>query len=58
LGISGTIIKGNDLQISEYKDIIFIMIDKNRLNELKQIVVQYDKDVKMVVMEATEILGK
>jgi uncharacterized membrane-anchored protein YitT (DUF2179 family) len=58
LGISGTIIKGNDLQISEYKDIIFIMIDKNRLSELKQIVVQYDKDVKMVVMEATEILGK
>jgi uncharacterized membrane-anchored protein YitT (DUF2179 family) len=58
LGISGTIIKGNDLQISEYKDIIFIMIDKNRLNELKQIVLQYDKDVKMVVMEATEILGK
>jgi uncharacterized membrane-anchored protein YitT (DUF2179 family) len=34
------------------------MIDKNRLNELKQIVLQYDKDVKMVVMEATEILGK
>ncbi|MBK7181752.1 MAG: YitT family protein [Bacteroidetes bacterium] len=58
LGISGTIIKGNDLQISEYKDIIFIMIDKNRLNELKQLVLQYDKDVKMVVMEATEILGK
>lgn len=58
LGISGTIIKGNNLQISEYKDIIFIMIDKNRLNELKQIVLEYDKDVKMVVMEAVEILGK
>lgn len=58
LGVSGTIIKGNDLQISEYKDIIFLMIDKNRLQELKQLVQEYDNQVKMIVMEATEILGK
>jgi len=57
LGISGTVIKGNDLQISEYKDIIFLMIDKNRLQELKQIVFNYDSHVKMIVMEANEVLG-
>jgi uncharacterized membrane-anchored protein YitT (DUF2179 family) len=58
LGISGTIIKGNDLGNREYKDIIFIMIDKNKLNPLKQLVLQYDESVKMIVMEATEVLGK
>jgi uncharacterized membrane-anchored protein YitT (DUF2179 family) len=57
LGISGTVIKGNDLQISEYKDIIFLMIEKNRLQELKQIVFNYDSQVKMIVMEANEVLG-
>lgn len=58
LGISGTIIKGNDLGNTEYKDIIFIMIDKNKLTPLKQLVLQYDEQVKMIVMEATEVLGK
>lgn len=58
LGVSGTIVKGNDLGVNEYKDIIFIMIDKNRLNALKQLVSNYDPNVKMIVMEATEVLGK
>lgn len=58
LGISGTIIKGNDLGDTEYKDIIFLMIDKNKLTPLKQLVLQYDVNVKMIVMEATEVLGK
>lgn len=58
MGISGTIIKGNDLQVSEYKDIIFLMVDKTRLNELKQLVFNYDENVKMIVMEAAEVLGK
>ena len=58
LGISGTIIKGNDLGDTEYKDIIFIMIDKNKLSPLKHLVLQYDINVKMIVMEATEVLGK
>jgi uncharacterized membrane-anchored protein YitT (DUF2179 family) len=58
LGISGTIIKGNDLGDTEYKDIIFLMIDKNKLTPLKQLVLEYDQNVKMIVMEATEVLGK
>ena len=58
LGISGTIIKGNDLGDTEYKDIIFLMIDKNKLTPLKQLVLEYDANVKMIVMEATEVLGK
>ena len=57
IGVSGTIVNGNDLNSSEKKDIIFIMIDKNRINMLKQIVYHYDSEVKMIVMEATEVLG-
>lgn len=58
LGISGTIVKGDDLGATEHKDIIFIMIDKNKLNFLKQLVFEYDENVKMIVMEAVEVLGK
>jgi uncharacterized membrane-anchored protein YitT (DUF2179 family) len=57
MNISGTIVKGNDLSDNEYKDIIFLMIDKTRLNVLKQLVLAYDENVKMIVMEATEVLG-
>lgn len=58
LGVSGTIVNGNNLGESGHKDIIFIMIDKNRLSALKQLVAGYDENVKMIVMEASEILGK
>ena len=57
LNISGTIIKGQNLQVSEYKDIIMLMADRANLNELKKLVVNYDSEVKMIVMEATEVLG-
>lgn len=58
LGISGTVVNGNDLAATEHKDIIFIMIDKNKLNTLKKLVAAYDENIKMIVMEATEVLGK
>lgn len=58
IGVSGTIVKGDNLNATERKDIIFMMIDKNRLNALKQLVANYDEHVKMIVMEATEVLGK
>lgn len=56
-GISGTIVNGHDLKNSEFKDIIFLMIEKNRLQQLKQIVLAYDSQVKMIVMEATEVIA-
>lgn len=58
LGISGTILKGQDLQVSEYKDVIMLMSDRSNLNALKKLVINYDSEVKMIVMEATEVLGK
>ena len=58
LGTSGTIVKGHDLGNTEYKDIIFLMIEKSRLNALKQLALDYDENVKMIVMEASEVLGR
>jgi len=58
LGVSGTIVSGNDLDISEQKDIIFIVVEKNRINALKNLVQHYDSSARMIVMEATEMLGE
>jgi len=54
--ISGTIIKGNSLGETEYKDIIFILIDKSKLMTLKSLVKSYDNQAKMIVMDANEVL--
>jgi uncharacterized membrane-anchored protein YitT (DUF2179 family) len=56
MGISGTIIKGNSLGETEYKDIIFILIDKSKLMTLKSLVKSYDNQAKMIVMDANEVL--
>lgn len=58
LGVTGTVVNGHDLGATEQKDIVFIMIDKNKLTPLKNIIAEYDSEVKMIVMEATEVLGK
>lgn len=56
LGIQGTIVKGNELGESEYKDIIFILIEKPKVPALKNLVKHYDNQAKMIVMEANEVL--
>ncbi len=58
LGVTGTIVSGSSLSATEHKEIIFLVIDKSRFNTLKQLVANYDENVKMIVMEATEVLGK
>jgi uncharacterized membrane-anchored protein YitT (DUF2179 family) len=58
LQINGTLVNGHDLGNTEHKDIIFLMVDKNKLQSLKLLVLKYDENVKMIVMEATEVLGK
>ncbi len=57
LGVKGTIVAGNDLNLYEQKDIIFIVVEKNRVNALKNLVYQFDPEARMIVMEATEMLG-
>mgnify|MGYP003647144016 CR=1 FL=1 len=57
LHISGTIVKGSDLALSENKDIIFIVVPNQKLSSLKNLVFAYDNNAKMIVMEATEMLS-
>ncbi len=57
LGVTGTIVSGSDLLISEKKDIIFIVVEKNRINVLKNLVYQFDPKARMILMEASEMLG-
>ncbi len=53
--VEGTIVNGNNLKLTENKDILFIVIDKNRINSLKNLLTQFDPEARMIVMEATVI---
>ncbi|MGV6844807.1 MAG: YitT family protein [Lutibacter sp.] len=57
MGVTGTLIKGNDLHYQEGRNIIFLSINKNRIQALKNLVEEYDSNAYMVVLEATEVLG-
>ncbi|PCH76654.1 MAG: membrane protein [Flavobacteriaceae bacterium] len=57
IGVSGTTVNGKDLGQETAKDIIFVVVPKNRLNLLEDLVVSYDPKAKMIVMEATQMLG-
>jgi len=58
IGVCGTIVHGDDFKLSENKDILFIVVDRNRINVLKDLVYLYDNQAKMIVMEATVMLGE
>jgi len=57
LGITGTILKGKDLNFSSERNVIFIVVETNRINALKNLVKEFDSNAFMVVMEASEMLG-
>lgn len=57
LSVSGTIVRGSDISLTEHKDIIFLVIENNRLTQLKQLVYQYDKNARMIVMDASMMLN-
>lgn len=57
LGVSGTILSGTNLHFEANKNMIFIVVEKNRVNALKNLVQTADPEAIMVVMEAMEMLG-
>ncbi|MGB0868334.1 MAG: YitT family protein [Flavobacteriales bacterium] len=57
MGISGTIIRGDNLNYSQSRNVIFLSVSKNRIMALKNIVEEYDQSARMVVFEATEVLS-
>lgn len=58
LGHEGTILKGSGIYKHEEKTIIFIVLDIKRLGTLKQIIQENDPEAFMIVMEASEMLGR
>lgn len=57
LNINGTILKGQDLNFATDRNVIFIVVELNRLNALRTLVQQFDANAFMVVMEASELLA-
>ena len=57
IGVNGTLVKGDNLSLTEKKDMIFVTVPINRLNTLKQLIYAEDRTAKMIVMDASEMLG-
>ncbi|MGB5444880.1 MAG: YitT family protein [Psychromonas sp.] len=54
----GTILTGSGLKNNEDKKIIFLVIDVKKISRLKEIIKQTDDQAFMLVMEASEMLGR
>lgn len=57
MGVTGTIVKGDDMYFKNMRNIIFLSINKNRIIALKNLVEKIDPDAYMITFEATELLG-
>jgi len=58
LGYHGTIIKGTGLRTAQSKSMIFIVVERNKLRVLRELVRENDPEAFMVVMDASELLGR
>jgi uncharacterized membrane-anchored protein YitT (DUF2179 family) len=57
IGVNGTLVKGSNLSLTKKRDMIFVTVPINRLNALKQLIHEEDASAKMIVMDASEMLG-
>lgn len=58
LGEEGTIIRGKTLDDKDDKTMILIVVELNKLHVLRDIITKNDKDAFMLIMEASEMLGR
>ncbi|MCP4969355.1 MAG: YitT family protein [Arcobacter sp.] len=58
LKIEGTIIKGISFDKNENKTVIFLVLDVKKLGLLKEIIEENDPEAFMIVMEASDMLGR
>jgi uncharacterized membrane-anchored protein YitT (DUF2179 family) len=56
MGLTGTILQGDNLENTNSKKIIFLSVNKNRILTLKNLIHHADDKARMVVFEATEVL--
>jgi len=57
LGVTGTMVKGKDINLNNEKDLLLIVIETSRINTLKRLIQEFDPAAYMVIMEASELLG-
>ncbi len=58
LGPQGTILKGDGLFEGENKNMILIVVEVTKLQQLRQIIRKTDPDGFLIITEATEMLGR
>ena len=58
LGPEGTIIKGDGLFEGENKNMILIVVEVTKLQQLRQMIKKTDPDGFLIITEATEMLGR
>jgi len=58
IGRYGTIVHGTGLSVGQSKSLIFIVVELNKLRVLRELIRENDPDAFMVVMDASELLGR
>jgi len=58
LGHYGTVVHGTGLRREEEKSIIFVVVELNKLRVLREVIRKNDPEAFMVVMDASELLGR
>jgi len=58
LGKNGTIVQGNGIFEQESKRMIFLVVENGKVPRLKELIQKVDNEAFMVVMEASELLGR
>lgn len=58
LGVEGTILAGVSFEKQENKTLLFIVLDVKEITKLRHIVSSNDKEAFLIVMEASEMLGR
>ena len=58
LGKNGTIVQGDGIFEHENKRMIFLVVENRKIPTLKELIQKADKEAFMVVMEASELLGR
>lgn len=53
----GTILEGQNLSRQHNKSIIFVVVNVRRIMQLRELVLEIDKDALMIIMEASEMTG-
>ena len=58
LGPEGTVISGKGFSNNEEKKIILLVVEVTKLQALREMIIEHDKEAFMIISEANEMLGR